>query len=281
MLESPTKIHPSRSPFMTGRLRVMHEGRSLQDMLNYLPNMPPSASTFKVMVDKMSKDRAGLKIKFEQRREIEREIGLCMRGQAELDTPERVYGILISGERWMFGEHLKGEAIWLHHMKKPQAYSTALSTRVARAVVNIAVPNPDGVRAIDPCCGIGNVLIEALSMGINIVGRDINPLVTRGARENIAHFGLSCDVSLGAIENVKETYDVAIIDMPYNLCSTLPPAEQLSMLQSAARIAPKIVIITIEPIDPILKEAGLTIIDHCIVKKRMFRRQIIVCESKF
>ncbi|GAA3334615.1 hypothetical protein GCM10020331_103270 [Ectobacillus funiculus] len=75
--------------------------------------------------------------------------------------------------------------------KKPHSYSTSLSTRVARAVANIAVPDPTGIKAIDPCCGIGTVLVEALSMGINIVGSDINPLVLPGARENIAHFWLS------------------------------------------------------------------------------------------
>lgn len=96
-------------------------------------------------------------------------------------------------------------------------YSTALSTRVARAVANIAIPHPKGVRAIDPCCGIGTVLVEALSMGINIVGRDINPRVVLGSRKNIAHFELEGTVEIGPIAEVVDDYDVAIIDMPYNL----------------------------------------------------------------
>src|SRR6185369_6412097 len=96
--------------------------------------------------------------------------------------PERVFGIVIIGGRWYFGTYMESEAVWFHHVKKPRSYSTSLSTRVARAVANIAVPNPDGVKAIDPCCGIGTVVVEALSMGIDIVGRDINPLVVIGSR---------------------------------------------------------------------------------------------------
>jgi tRNA G10 N-methylase Trm11 len=279
IMESPLKIDPSRSPFITGRLDVIYEGSCLQDIIRQVASLPLKGSTFKVIFDKNSEDLESMKIRFEQRRVIEREIGLSIHGKAELINPERVYGVMILGGRWVFGEYYKNEAIWFRHMKKPQAYSTALSTRLARAVVNIAVPNPDGIRAIDPCCGIGTVLVEALSMGINIVGRDINPLVTRGARENIAHFGLVGEVTLGAIQNVTASYDVAIIDLPYNLCSVISSEEQLSMLQSAARFASRVVIITIEPIDPIIVNAGLVIVDRCIAKKGMFARQIIVCEQ--
>jgi len=280
ILESPLQIDPSRSPFITGRLDVIYEGQCLQDIIDQVKGMKLTDSTFKVMVDKHSEDHESMKIRFAHRRDIEKKVGLCIPGSAELINPNRIYGVMVLGNRWVFGEHFKKEAVWLHHKKKPQSYSTALSTRVARAVVNIAVPNPDGLKVIDPCCGIGNVLVEALSMGIDIVGRDINPLVTRGAQENIAHFELAGEVSLGAIQNITESYDVAIIDMPYNLFSIISSEDQLSMLQSAARIADRVVIINIEPIDSTIVSAGLVIVDRCISKKSNFIRQIIVCESE-
>ncbi|HEY0826465.1 MAG TPA: RNA methyltransferase [Bacilli bacterium] len=277
ILESPLQIDPSRSPFITGRLDVIYEGRCLQDIREQVTGLNLMGSSFKVIVDKQhSEDPEFLKIGFEQRRAIEREVGSNIQGTAELTNPDRILGVLILGGRWLFGEHFKNEAVWLRHQKKPQSYSTALSTRVARAVVNIAVPDPEGVSVIDPCCGIGNVLVEALSMGIDIVGRDINPLVTRGARENIAHFGLVGEVTLGAIQDVTASYDVAIIDMPYNLCSVISAEDQLSMLQSAARIAGRVVIITIEPLDSIIVRAGFVIADRCIIRKGMFARQVIV-----
>ena len=114
-------------------------------------------------------------------------------------------------------------------------------------------------------------------MGIDIVGRDINPFIARGARENIAHFGLQGEVVLGAIENVTDAYDVALVDMPYNLFSTTTPEEQRSIIQHARRIASKVIIITIETIDDMIIDAGFTITDRCVAKKGQFSRQILVC----
>jgi tRNA G10 N-methylase Trm11 len=280
ILESELRMDPSRSPFISSRLDVLYEGHSLQDIVTQVSDMSPSQETFKVVFNQHSQGLEGMRIRYEQRRTIEREIGLNLKGEADLIAPERVYGVMIIGERWLFGVHNKNEAIWLKHMNKPQAYSTALSTRLARAVINIAIPHPAGIRAIDPCCGMGTVLVEALSMGIDITGRDINPLVTQGARENIAHFGLVGEVISGAIQQVTDTYDVAIIDMPYNLCSVISAEDQLMMLQSAARMANRVVVITIESIDSLIESAGLVIVDRCIAKKGVFVRQIMVVQSE-
>jgi tRNA G10 N-methylase Trm11 len=114
-------------------------------------------------------------------------------------------------------------------------------------------------------------------MGINIVGRDINPLVTSGSRENIAHFGLEGDVMTGPISDVSKSYDVAIIDMPYNLYTHATPEDQLSILKHARRFAKKVVVITIESIDDMIEKAGFEISDRGVARKGLFTRHIIVC----
>ncbi|WP_369825494.1 TRM11 family methyltransferase, partial [Bacillus sp. S1-R5C1-FB] len=141
-----------------------------------------------------------------------------------------------------------------------------LSTRVARSVANIAVPNPEGVRAIDPCCGMGTVVVEALWMGINIVGRDINSLVVLGTRKNIAHFGLEGTVTKGPIEEITENYDVAIIYMPYDLFTYATPEDHLSILSSARRIAKTVVGVPMETKDDMLPEAGFEITNERTTK---------------
>ena len=123
-------------------------------------------------------------------RRIEKEVGLQLKGEAELVHPTILYGIMETDGGWVLGEYARNEAIWLKHQSKPHSYSTSLNTRVARAVANIAAPDPEGVTLIDPCCGIGTVLVEALSMGMDIKGSDRNPLILDGVKENIAHFGL-------------------------------------------------------------------------------------------
>jgi tRNA G10 N-methylase Trm11 len=277
IVKSDVAIDPSRSPFIKERIEVMYEGDSLPDIWEQVTLIQLHEATFKVIFVKINDLEPSDKIGFEQQRAIEREIGVYIEGEADVHNPDHVFGIVTLGGRWYFGNYLKNKAVWLHHMKKPRNYSIALSTRVARAAANIAVPHPSGIRAIDPCCGIGTVLVEALSMGIDIVGRDINPFIIRGARENIAHFGFEGEVTLGAIANVSSSYDVAIVDMPYNLFSTTTPEEQFSILEQARRIASKVIVITIESIDAMITTAGLTIVDRCVAKKGLFTRQIIVC----
>lgn len=278
ILKSTVKVNPSRSPFMKERIDIMYEGDQLEDILEQVQQIHLQKETFKVYFVKINDLDKSKKVQFEKRREIERAIGLQIHGEPDLQHPDLLFGIVTLGGRWYFGKYHKSESIWLQHMKKPREYSTALSTRLARAIVNIAVPNPEGIRVIDPCCGMGTVLVEALSMGIDIDGRDINPFATSGSRENNAYFGYYCDVQLGPISDVIQNYDVAIIDMPYNIASYATPEEQLSILQNARRFSSKVVVVTTQVIEEIIHEAGLEITDRCVAKKASFVRQICLCE---
>ena len=274
ILESQIKIDPSRSPFIKERIAVIFEAESIQDLLKKVVTLHLNGETFKVIYVK----NRSVEVEFENRRAIEREVGLQVNGVADIWNPQRLFGVMNVNGKWVFGNYVKSESVWFRHQQKPHSYSTALNTRVARAVVNIAIPDPIGIKAIDPCCGIGTVLVEALSMGIDIVGSDRNPLILAGTRENIAHFGLSGEVKLADIRDITNQYDVAIIDLPYNLCSVITPDEQLEMLQSARKFAKRGVVVTVEPIDEILINAGFCIIDRAVVKKGSFIREVIVCK---
>ncbi|NMH69321.1 RNA methyltransferase [Bacillus sp. RO3] len=274
ILESSVKIDPSRSPFIRERIEIICEGESFTDLIDEIKDLETPDGFKVVFVQNPDSDRVG----FKKLRKIEKEVGLHLKAEADLVNPSSWFGVMDTGSRWVFGTYAKNEAVWLHHVKKPHSYSTALSTRVARAVVNIAAPEPAGIKMIDPCCGIGTVLVEALSMGMDIIGSDRNPLILDGVKENIAHFGLEGDVSLKDINNITDRYDVAVIDLPYNLCSVISEDEQLKMLQSARRIAGKVVIVTLEDVDKHVEKAGFTIMDRCEVSKGRFVRQILVCQ---
>lgn len=278
IIKSTKRINPNRSPFIRERIEVIYEGAALQELVDQAKDIKMGDQTFKVIFSKTNDRKAPNTIEYQERRDIERAIGWVIEGEADVHQPDHIFGMAVVGERWYFGHYLKSEAVWLQHTKKPREYSTALSTRVARAVSNIAVPDPEGIKSIDPCCGIGTVLVEALSMGIDMDGRDINPLVVEGSRENIEHFGLKGNVTLGPISDVTENYDVAVIDMPYNLYTHATPEDQLSILKHARRFAKKVVVITIESMDDMVKEAGFTIIDRCETQKGYFTREILVCK---
>ncbi|MCA1055726.1 RsmD family RNA methyltransferase [Rossellomorea aquimaris] len=273
-VESTTKIDPSRSPFIKERIGIICEGESIEELIQEVKGLEAFDGFKIVFVQNPDLEKVG----FKKLRKIEKEVGLHLKGEADLDNPSIWLGILNTGDRWILGEYSKNEAVWLRHQWKPNSYSTALGTRVARAVVNIAAPETEGVKLIDPCCGIGTVLVEARSMGIDIIGSDRNPLILSGVRENLAYFGLDAEVSLKDIREVTGQYDAAIIDLPYNLCSVITVEEQLEMLQSARRFASKVVIVSVEDVDDVIGKAGFEITDRCEVSKGRFVRQVIVCE---
>ncbi|MFD2614133.1 TRM11 family SAM-dependent methyltransferase [Paenibacillus gansuensis] len=274
-LVSRRALDPGRSPFLKYRLAVEFTAATLEELAEQAAalELGDGVSTFKVRYVEAVRGAAD----YAEQRAIERAVGARVRGTADMRAPELLLGVARLGSRWVLGGCAESGAAWLAHQHKPRQYSTALSTRVARAVANIAVPEPAGVRAVDPCCGIGTVLVEALSMGIDIVGYDINPLAVTGARANLAHFGMEAPVAIADMRGLDGRYDAAVLDMPYNLCSVLPPDEQAEMLASLRRLAGRAVIVTAEPIDEAIGAAGFTVADRCDVRKGRFVRQIILC----
>lgn len=265
-------LPPARSPFIRGRLRVRLEAAGLDELAASAAHLDMGGGSYKVVF--VETDGA---FAYEERLSAARRIGGAIRGRADMKQPDRLIGLAYADERWLLGDYERAEAAWLTHNQKPHPYSTALSTRVARAVANIAVPRVEGAKAIDPCCGIGTVVIEALSMGIDIVGRDINPLAVRGARANLAHYGMPDVVRRGDLLEAEGTYDAAVLDLPYNLCSVLSAEDRIAMLRAAGRLAPRVVIVTTEAIDGELPEAGMDVMDRCVVRKGRFERQVLLC----
>jgi len=276
VIESSLQIDPSRSPFMNERVDVLFEADSLEGIIRQVREFTPSDKTFKVI---FVKNPVGENPSFQERQSMEREVGLGIHGNVDIDKPEQLFAIMNRQGHWVFGRLLLSESIWYLHEKKPHNYSTALGTKLARCIVNIAVPDRRGIKAIDPCCGIGTVLIEARSMGIDIQGSDMNPLVIDDIRENLAYFGLNTNVTEADMRTISGYYDVAIIDMPYNICSVITEEEKSEMFRSVRTYAKKVVLVTIDPVDELIKQAGFTIVDRCVaIKNITFSREVLVCE---
>jgi len=276
-VDTTIEIDPSRSPYLSLRMDVLISEVSWEELLRQAVELELNDRSFKVKYIKSGDLRS-----YEEQRQIERQVGSIIRGKAEMRKPDLIYGLLSHEGRWTLGICYQAQSVWLEHKHKPQNYSTGLSTIVARALVNIAVPRPDGLRMIDPCCGMGNVLIEALSMGIDIVGRDINPLAIKGARVNLHHFGYNSEglVKIGDMNEIDEHYDAAVLDMPYNLCSVLPRDERVRMLTSLKRISYRSVVVSSEPLEEEICEAGLMIMDQGDILKGSFVRHVWLCRSK-
>ncbi|RJE87641.1 RNA methyltransferase [Paenibacillus sp. 1011MAR3C5] len=266
----------SRSPFFKRRIQIIEEAASLSELKEQLARLKPLEGTFKVLYTVGDEHHA-----YEDRRLLERSAGSVLKGQAEMRRPDMLFGLVRYKGSWLFGPCEEAESIWLRHQSKPQNYSTALPTRAARAMVNIAAggSNPQSLRMVDPCCGMGTVLIEAMSMGIAMDGIDRNPLAVRGARLNLAHFGYPDTVRLGDMrDETKRRYDAAVVDMPYNLCSVLPEEESLEMLRSVRRLAERAVIVTTEDMTDRFKKADFRLKNQIRLTKGSFTRYVSVVE---
>ena len=68
--------------------------------------------------------------------------------------------------------------------KPAQRKIFAMPPRLARIMVNLSACTPGKV-LLDPFCGVGTVLQEALLEGANVVGVDVNPWCVQAATENL------------------------------------------------------------------------------------------------
>ncbi|UNK17633.1 methyltransferase domain-containing protein [Paenibacillus sp. N3/727] len=272
-VHSERKIDPDRSPFLSARMDVLLTGDTIEEIAEQASFIQLTDSSFKVVYLKV-----GDKLSYDEQRGVERLVGGKISGKADMKSPDITFGLLYRYGSWLFGECHYPERAWLSHKQKPQNYSTGLSSRVARALVNIAAPDKEGVQMLDPCCGMGNVLIEALSMGLNIEGCDINPLAVRGARVNLRHYGYSDTlVMLGDMNDLQGSYNTALLDLPYNVCSVFPLEDKLRMLGSLRRLTKRAVIVSTEPLKDILNQTGWQVLGYAQVTKGTFVRDIWLC----
>jgi tRNA G10 N-methylase Trm11 len=98
---------------------------------------------------------------------------------------------------------------------RPQAdaRSGMLPPKVARMIVNIAEPEYPyvGKTILDPFCGMGTILAEALMVGWDIVGSDVDSEVLEKAKQNIAWLKKQYE-PLGSREEQWFTQDATHID---------------------------------------------------------------------
>ena len=274
-LFSNKDFNPSRSPFIKFKVNIIYIEESLEIIINKIKNEKISYDDFKVNYMK-SEDGD---VSYENRLKAVREIGFVINGFPDIHNPKVELAIIKIKDKWIFGELIKNDFKWQKHNDKPHSYSNAIPLRMARALVNIATCDDKRLSIIDPCCGVGTVVIEALDLGFNIKGYEISKPIACNARNNIEFFGYNREIiTSGDMHNIRERYDVAIVDIPYGLYSPITSQEQKDIINTSRRIARKLVIITFEDMDNIIISAGFRILDKCYMTKGNMKREISICE---
>ena len=266
-------VDVNRSPFVKYCVNADVSAQSYDELLALIKGKNISYENYKVKFI----DFSGL-IEYEKGLKIEYEAGYLINGEAKLHEPEITIAVVKTSDRWLLGRLEKNNGIWHLHDERPRKYSNSLPSIMARAILNIAAPDIENTAIVDPCCGIGTVLLEAESMGMNIRGFDKNPKVVQGARKNLLFFDYQDIVKKGNIHNMTEKYDAAIVDLPYGIMSVTSSKAQAEIVKSSRKIAKKLLLVSIYDMSQIIDEAGFKIIDSCTVTKGKLTRYISLCE---
>jgi tRNA (guanine10-N2)-dimethyltransferase len=153
--------------------------------------------------------------------EVNKRLGaiLAKHGRVDLEQPTIIVRVF-QGEKLQL--LLEREATGYrrcleHHLnRRPRFAPVSLPPRLARAMVNLALPSGVG-KLLDPFCGTGGLLIEAVDCKLDASGSDLDGEMVDATRENMLHFGFSATLEQGDAAAVVQQIRPAAIatDPPY------------------------------------------------------------------
>lgn len=270
---SDTRIDPTRSPYMRVRLSLLCCGDTLSELKEYLSAQQSTYDDFKFVRFTFPAGELG----YREWISSAAELGSVIHGEVDMVHPKNLLGLTKVGGRWILGEYEKNDILWKSHLHKPNTSSHSLGLETARALVNIAAGTDAACTLVDPCCGVGTVVIEAASMGVSIRGFEIIRSQARRANENLLHFGYEPVVTRGDMHEIEEHFDTAILDIPYGIFSHVSHEQQRALILSTRRIADRMLLITVEDMSESIEAAGFSILDRAQIQKNQFSRYITLC----
>lgn len=218
-------------------------------------------------------------LSYDKRMELVKMCANVVNGIGCLEEDALNLAVVYYEDCYYFGIVDKDHQSWQLHQNKPQSYSQSLSARDARTLVNIATAGKD-ISLIDPCCGVATIVLEALAMGHRIDACELNVGVAWKANRNLEYFGYEKIVQNKDMHTIEKHYDVAILDIPYNLYSSITSDEQIALIKTCGRIADELVLISYEQLDEMVENAGFKIIEKCGLHKIKMQRYIYLCEVR-
>jgi len=277
LLFSSINVDPSISPFIKNRFEIISHSDNYSKLLERIKEKNIHFEGFKAEYMVLDGDLTC----YEERLDKLRDVGYMIEGDPDYYSPTIIYSICKHQNTWYFGILTKHDKDWFKHKKKPHSFSSAINMDIAKALVSIAAQGNKSNRILDACCGVGTVLLEGCISGFNIEGCDINLKACEHTNENLAHYSYSANVYHSDIKDFNKKYDSIIIDLPYNINSFSDDTITLDIIESAAKLSARIVIVSISDIESLLTKFGLRISDSCLVGKKgkKFARNVWVCQK--
>jgi tRNA (guanine10-N2)-dimethyltransferase len=164
-----------------------------------------------------------------RRTTVERELGARFAAgrQVDLKSPDTIVRAFIDGDFvWV------GRLLWerdpkdteARHVKhRPVGSPVSLPPKTARALINLSGVARGGT-VYDPFCGTGGVLLEGATMGVRVIGSDLDPDMVAATKKNLAHYRLTAtDVFQADVGDAPRALrdrdlpplDAIVCDLPY------------------------------------------------------------------
>jgi len=211
----------SGDPWSARRLAMAHS------VLEYLGDTPADAESFTAMVRDLG-ITAGCPFAVRVKKiagsawnvavpELERHIGSMITGPVDLEDPGCEFRAILSGDRCYFGKVLFHGERPSYELRRPGSrtffHPGVMMPRLARALVNISLV-ASGETLLDPFCGTGGIVLEAILVGARGIGSDIDPFMVSGSRKNVggAEF---VQAACGALPFGEACIDAVVTDLPY------------------------------------------------------------------
>lgn len=272
-----SKSYPAnQSVFFKSKLEILCHANSLPHLFESVQALAMTFQNFKLSYLK----NMDYPFDYETKMANLQTLSHLIKGVGNIQNPEIILGIAYLDGIWYFGVLTQDHQAWLKYHHKPQSYSQSLSTRLARSLVNVACGGNLQLSLVDPCCGAGTVLLEALDLGYKIQGYDIHKGMCWKANRNLSYFGFEPSVICQDLNTLEASYDVAILDIPYNLYSDITPPQQAQLIRSCFRIADTLVLVSYEDLTVMTEAQGWHIQNVCTVTKMKFIRYIYRCVKK-
>ena len=265
------------SVFMKGKIDIWAISSNFDDLKEEVKRQNHNHQDFKVIYLKNPISHPD----YQETLDKCKDISWFITGSVNMSKPKHTIALTKVNDLWIIGYYHHGVPSWKKYDDKPNTFSNSLDIRLARTLINIAGENDQTKTMIDPCCGMGTVVLEGLALGYSIKGFDISRDISWKARCNLNHFGFDgMLITKDDINKHQGHYDIAIIDIPYNLYTPITYKEQCDIINSARKLCNKLILVSYEQMDQEIKQAGFEIRNRILRKKTefvKFGRYIYVC----
>jgi tRNA G10 N-methylase Trm11 len=261
-----------RSVFIKARLTIFHEATTIPELIALLEKDDLYYEDFKVEYYKNDITHYDYQRSLKEASMLSEPIP----GTTDLEHPKVELAFTYIKGTYYFGL-LERNKDWHKYEVKPYSYSHSLPIKCACVALNLGLKDMNDT-IIDPCCGVGTVVLEGLGLHLNIVGSDINRYVSYKARLNLKYFGFDpLLITKRDIHDIKEHYNLCIMDVPYGVVVPFSIEEQLDLIKASYPICDRLVVITHVNLNAQIEDLGYIIKDHCVYKRGNFERFITLC----